>query len=80
MKIIIRADSEFSCPAFYSLAKKHNLFYTIGIASNESLKSRSKRAAKAVELLYVQNNTKHQYFFSFPYDTPTNNYCQLVAR
>jgi len=71
IKIIIRADSGFSCPAFYSLAKKHNLFYTIGIASNETLKNKSKRAAKAVELLYVQHNTKHQHFFSFPYQAGT---------
>jgi hypothetical protein len=71
MKIIIRADSGFSCPAFYSLAKKHNLFYTIGIASNETLKNKSKRAAKAVDLLYVQYHKKHQHFFSFPYQAGT---------
>jgi hypothetical protein len=67
MKIIIRADSGFSCPAFYSLAKKHGLFYTIGLSSNEILKNRSKRAVKALEVHYVQNKEKHQHFFSFPY-------------
>jgi hypothetical protein len=71
MKIIIRADSGFSCPAFYQLAKQHDLFYSIGIASNESLKNRSKRAAKAVALHYVENKEKHQHFFSFPYQAGT---------
>jgi len=67
IKIIIRADSGFSCPAFYKLAKKHNLLYAIGLSSNEILKKRSNRAAKAVQLLYVNKNVKHQHFFSFPY-------------
>jgi hypothetical protein len=67
IKIIIRADSGFSCPAFYNLAKKHNLLYAIGIASNNVLKKRSERAAKAVKLLYVDKKEKHQHFFSFPY-------------
>jgi hypothetical protein len=71
IKIIIRADSGFSCSAFYSLAKKYSLSYTIGIASNDILKKKSKRAAKAVELHYVQNNEKHQHFFSFPYQAST---------
>ena len=35
IKIIIHADGDFSCPAFYRLANKHSLFYPIGIASNE---------------------------------------------
>jgi hypothetical protein len=67
MKIIIRADSGFSCPAFYSLAKKYNLLYSIGLASNEILKIKSARAAKAVQFLHVDNKKKHQHFFSFPY-------------
>jgi hypothetical protein len=67
IKIIIRADSGFSCPAFYSLAEKYNLLYAIGLASNEVLKKRSKRAAKVVQSLYVDNKEKHQHFFSFPY-------------
>jgi hypothetical protein len=71
IKIIIRADSGFSCPAFYSLANKYNLLYAIGLASNEVLKVRSKRAAKAVQLLYVNNRKKHQHFFSFPYQAGT---------
>ena len=71
MKIIIRADAGFSCPAFYSLAKKHNLLYAIGLASNEVLKKRVKRASNAVELLYAQNGEKHQHFFSFAYQAAT---------
>jgi len=71
MKIIVRADGGFSCPAFYQLAAKYNLLYTIGLASNDILKRRSKRAAQAVELLYVQKHVKHQHFFSFPYQAST---------
>jgi hypothetical protein len=71
IKIIIRADSGFSCPSFYSLAKKYQLFYAIGIASNAVLKKKIKRAEKAVELHYVHNNVKHQHFFSFPYQADT---------
>jgi hypothetical protein len=71
IKIIIRADSGFSCPAFYSLAKKHNLLYAIGMASNDILKKKSTRAAKVVQLLYVDKKEKHQHFFSFPYQAGT---------
>jgi len=67
VKIIIRADSGFSCPAFYKLAEKYNLLYTIGIASNNILKKRSNRIANAVQHLYVDKKEKHQHFFSFPY-------------
>jgi hypothetical protein len=71
IKIIIRADSGFSCPAFYSLAKKYNLWYAIGLPSNEILKNKSVRAAKAVQFLYVNNRKKHQHFFSFLYQAGT---------
>jgi len=71
MKIIIRADGGFSCPAFYHLAEKYNLLYTIGLPSNEILKKKVRRTAKAVEVLYVQKNEKHQHFFSFPYQAGT---------
>ena len=71
IKIIIRADSGFSCPAFYRLAKKYDLLYTIGLASNTVLKEQSSRATKAVQLLYVANKKKHQHFFTFPYQAGT---------
>lgn len=75
--IIIRADGGFSCPAFYRLAAKHNLRYSIGLASNEILKERTARACKAVQFLYVQENKKHQHFFSFPYQAGTWNEEQM---
>ena len=40
MKIIVRADSGFSSPAFYKLVKQYNLWYSIGVARNEGLKKR----------------------------------------
>ncbi len=67
LTLIIRADGGFSCPAFYRLAKKYNLLYSIGLSSNEILKGRTVRACKAVQFLYVHQNKKHQHFFSFPY-------------
>jgi len=71
MKITIRADSGFSCPAFYQLAEKYNLEFTIGQASNERLKKRTERAVRAVELLYASKGIKHQHFISFPYQAGT---------
>ena len=71
IKIIIRADGGFSCPSFYNLAKKYNLLYSIGLSSNDILKKKSKRARKAVQLLYVNKSVKHQHFFSFPYQAGT---------
>ena len=67
MVIYIRADSGFSCAPFYELANKYNLFYAIGIASNDVLKRRITRSEKAVKHLYLTNGIKHQHFFSFPY-------------
>src|SRR5210317_2070321 len=43
IEIIIRADSAFSCPAFYKLADDFNLKYAIGQANNEVLKQRTLR-------------------------------------
>lgn len=67
MEIVIRADSGFSCPAFYQLADDFNLQFAIGLASNEVLKKRTARAEKAVRHLFVQEHTKHQHFISFTY-------------
>jgi len=67
MEIIIRGDSGFSCPAFYELADDQDLFFALGLSTNEILKKRVARAEKAVKHLYVSNNTKHQHFISFTY-------------
>ena len=67
MKIIIRADSGFSCPAFYQLADDFNLQFAIGQAGNQILKKKTARAEKAVRHLFVSNNIKHQHFMSFTY-------------
>jgi hypothetical protein len=67
LKIIIRADSGFSCPAFYQLADDFNLQFAIGLATNETLKKKTARAEKAVRHLFVSNNIKHQHFISFTY-------------
>lgn len=71
IKIIIRADSGFSCPAFYELTENFNLQYAIGQASNEVLKQKTSRAAKAVSHLFVSRNIKHQHFMSFEYQAKT---------
>ena len=67
LKIIIRADSGFSCPAFYQLADGFALEFVIGMASNEVLKRKVKRAEKAVGHLYVREGIKHQHFITHTY-------------
>ena len=67
LKITIRADGGFSCPAFYQLADDHNSGFVMGLPGNEVLKRRVKRAEKVVRRLYVSQGIKHQHFFSHPY-------------
>ncbi len=56
IEIVIRADSGFSCPAFYQLADDFNLQFTIGLATKQTLKKKTARAEKAVRHLFVSNN------------------------
>jgi len=67
MKIIVRADSGFSNAPFYKLADDYDLFYAIGLSTNEVLKRVVKRAESAVNFLYGQHGEKHQHFISFKY-------------
>lgn len=62
MGIIIRADAGFSCAEFYRLADKKNLKYCIGMSKNKRLEKFTQRAEKAVELHYVRQNEKYQFF------------------
>jgi hypothetical protein len=67
MKITIRADGGFSNAAFYKLAEKEELYYAIGLPSNNILKRRVKRVEKAVKYLFQSNGIKHQHFISYEY-------------
>jgi len=67
LPIIIRADSGFSCAGFYQLADDYQLQFVIGIAGNQVLKRKVERSVKAVNHLYVSNQTKHQHFISHTY-------------
>lgn len=67
IRIFIRADSGFSCAPFYKLADHFDLKYAVGLASNSILKSRTKRAEKAVRLLHLNEGEKHQHFIGFEY-------------
>lgn len=67
IEITIRADSGFSTPKFYDLVSKEKLGYTCGISSNNILKNRIEKVEKAVRLLYLSNNEKHQHFIG-PFD------------
>jgi len=67
LKITIRADSGFSCPAFYHLADQFELGFVLGLASNEVLKRKVKRAEKAVGHLYAKEGVKHQHFITHTY-------------
>src|SRR5690606_14011038 len=48
IEITIRADSGFSCPAFYKLADFFDLEYTVGQASNAVLKREVLSASQTV--------------------------------
>src|SRR5690625_7738231 len=67
MKIYIRADSGFSCAPFYELAEEYNLFYAIGLASNNILKHRVAIAQKEVLYILVIIKILHYHFISFSY-------------
>lgn len=67
LKITIRADGGFSCPAFYQLADDYNLDFVMGLPSNEVLKRKVKRAERAIKHLYVSQGIKHQHFISYTY-------------
>ena len=67
MKIIIRADSGFSCAPFYSVADDFDLQYVLGQSSNEILKRKVARSEKAVRKLYLSRGQKHQHFIDFSY-------------
>ena len=67
LRIIIRADSGFSCSGFYQLADSCSLDFVLGLGSNAVLKRKVERAAKAVNHLYVQKGIKHQHFIAHSY-------------
>ncbi len=67
IKITIRADSGFSGAAFYELADEMNLLFAVGIANNKRLKSKVRRAERAVRICYQDQGKKHQHFISFEY-------------
>ena len=67
IRIIIRADSGFSCAEFYQLADDYSLKFVMGLPNNEVLKRRVERSAKAVNHLYVQKGIKHQHFIAHHY-------------
>ena len=65
--IIIRADSGFSCADFYQLADDYRLAFVVGLANNEVLKRKVRRAEKAVKHLYLSKKKKHQHFITHIY-------------
>ena len=67
IRIIIRADSGFSCPGFYQLAQAWDLEFVIGLATNAVLKRKAARVERAVSHHYVREGIKHQHFFSYEY-------------
>jgi len=67
IRIIIRADGGFSCPAFYELADVYTLEFVIGLPGNAVLKRKVKRAERAIGHLYVSSGEKHQHFIAHIY-------------
>ena len=77
IKIIIRADSGFSTPKFYKLAREKKLKYTIAIASNAVLKKHTRLLANCVNFSYVKKGEKIQVFTSgFDYQAGTWDYAE----
>ena len=71
IEIYIRADSGFSNASFYKLAEEENLYYAVGLITNDILKKRVERAEMAVKNLYSSKNEKHQHFISYQYQAGT---------
>jgi len=72
IKIVIRADSGFSTPKFYKLAKDENLEYAFGIPSNNVLKTRVETLEQVIRELYAGSTDKYQHFTSaFDYQAGT---------
>jgi len=84
IRIIIRADSGFSCPGFYALAESYDLEFVVGMATNAVLKGKVARAERAVSRCYGQEGIKHQHFFSYEYQagswaTPQRCYAKVES-
>lgn len=67
IRIIIRADSGFSCARFYALAETYGLEFVIGMATNAVLKRKVARVERAVRRCYGREGIPHQHFFSYEY-------------
>ncbi|MCK5369525.1 MAG: IS1380 family transposase [Cyclobacteriaceae bacterium] len=62
VKILIRADSGFSGAAFYQLADQLDLYFCLGISSNEVLKRFTRDTVTDVKETYASKRIKHQEF------------------
>src|SRR5699024_6607613 len=73
MRITIRADSGFSCSAFYQLSYRQELYSLLGMPSNAVLKRRVRRVADAVERRYVTQGEKYQHLIRYQYQADSRN-------
>ncbi len=73
--IYVRADSGFSTPKFYNMAKNYNLLYVIGIASNQVLKRQTKLLSEIISSICSKDKKKLQYF-SKTFDYQANTWQQ----
>jgi hypothetical protein len=71
--IFIRADSGFSTPKFYNMAREYNLLYAIGIASNNILKKHTNLMNYIISSLWLSQGKKYQYFTPL-FDYQTNSW------
>ncbi len=60
IEIIIRADSGFSTPKFYSLSEEYKLKFAIAIASNNVLKKKTKLLRNCVRYSLVNKDIRKQ--------------------
>lgn len=62
IKIIIRGDCGFSCPALYKLAESEKLEFCVGISTNERLKKHTELMESFVRKEYLSKKLKYQDF------------------
>lgn len=75
MEIYIRADSGFSQPEFYELARAHHLYYCVGIARNPRLSAYTARFEKRINKHFGIPGIKYQYFTE-PFDYQAGTWLQ----
>jgi hypothetical protein len=85
IEILFRADSGFSTPVFYNFARNYSLNFTVGIAANNILKTKTELIERCVSYSHVSKKIKHQVFtepFNYQagtWDAPEKCYAKVES-